>query len=311
MFSIGTTPPSNVAPLDRGDHVGNRSLCGALARGEVVLGEQRLLREGARRPEIRNGSHRRDRIRARRERPRRHATRVPIVTGPRQLRQSQRRSIKEAAMRAAVFAETGGPLTIEDLEPGPAGPRDVVVELGASGVCHSDLSLKNGYVGIMPGTVLGHEGAGTVARGRQRGHARSRRATTSSPRSSRRAAPAGSACTTSRTSATTSSTVMMAMRGNRPDGSRVHGDDRPRHVRRGDDVQRGVDRQGRDRRPRRAARADRLRRHHRRRRRAQHRRGAAGLDRRGHRLRRRRPVRHPGRAHRRRGRGSSRSTRSR
>jgi S-(hydroxymethyl)glutathione dehydrogenase/alcohol dehydrogenase len=65
-------------------------------------------------------------------------------------------------MRAAVFTETGGPLTIEELEPAPPGPRDVVVELGASGVCHSDLSLKNGYVGIMPGTVLGHEGAGTV-----------------------------------------------------------------------------------------------------------------------------------------------------
>src|SRR5690349_15061744 len=65
-------------------------------------------------------------------------------------------------MRAAMFTETGADLTIEDVEPAPPGPRDVVVELGASGVCHSDLSLKNGYVGIMPGTVLGHEGAGKV-----------------------------------------------------------------------------------------------------------------------------------------------------
>jgi S-(hydroxymethyl)glutathione dehydrogenase/alcohol dehydrogenase len=65
-------------------------------------------------------------------------------------------------MRAAVFTETGGPLSIEDVDPAPPGPRDVVVKLGASGVCHSDLSLKNGYVGIMPGTILGHEGAGTV-----------------------------------------------------------------------------------------------------------------------------------------------------
>jgi len=65
-------------------------------------------------------------------------------------------------MRAAVFTETGGPLSIEDVEPAPPGPRDVVVQLGASGVCHSDLSLKNGYVGIMPGTILGHEGAGTI-----------------------------------------------------------------------------------------------------------------------------------------------------
>jgi S-(hydroxymethyl)glutathione dehydrogenase/alcohol dehydrogenase len=69
---------------------------------------------------------------------------------------------KEAAMRAAMFVETGKPLVIENVEPSPPGPRDVVVELGASGVCHSDLSLKNGYVGIMPGTVLGHEGAGKV-----------------------------------------------------------------------------------------------------------------------------------------------------
>ena len=66
-------------------------------------------------------------------------------------------------MRAAMFTETGGPLTIENVEPTPPGPRDVIVKLGASGVCHSDLSLKNGYVGIMPGTVLGHEGAGTIA----------------------------------------------------------------------------------------------------------------------------------------------------
>src|SRR5436190_3857223 len=65
-------------------------------------------------------------------------------------------------MRAAVFVETGGPLVIEDLEPAPPGPRDVIVQLDASGVCHSDLSLKNGYVGIMPGTILGHEGAGEV-----------------------------------------------------------------------------------------------------------------------------------------------------
>src|SRR5205823_11994352 len=65
-------------------------------------------------------------------------------------------------MRAAVFVETGGPLVIEDLEPSPPGPRDVIVQLGASGVCHSDLSLKNGDVPLMPGTVLGHEGAGTV-----------------------------------------------------------------------------------------------------------------------------------------------------
>src|SRR3954466_3010041 len=65
-------------------------------------------------------------------------------------------------MRAAVFTETRGALSIEDVQPSAPGPRDVVVKLDASGVCHSDLSLKNGYVGIMPGTIPAYEGAGTV-----------------------------------------------------------------------------------------------------------------------------------------------------
>jgi S-(hydroxymethyl)glutathione dehydrogenase / alcohol dehydrogenase len=65
-------------------------------------------------------------------------------------------------MRAAMFVGTGENLEIEDVEPAPPGPRDVVVKLDASGVCHSDLSLKNGYVPLMPGTILGHEGSGTV-----------------------------------------------------------------------------------------------------------------------------------------------------
>jgi S-(hydroxymethyl)glutathione dehydrogenase / alcohol dehydrogenase len=65
-------------------------------------------------------------------------------------------------MRAAMFVETGKDLVIENVEPAPPGPRDVIVQLGASGVCHSDLSLKNGFVPMPPGMVLGHEGAGTV-----------------------------------------------------------------------------------------------------------------------------------------------------
>jgi S-(hydroxymethyl)glutathione dehydrogenase/alcohol dehydrogenase len=65
-------------------------------------------------------------------------------------------------MKAAMFVGTGEPLAIEDVTPAPPGPADVVVQLGASGVCHSDLSLKNGFVAMPPGFVLGHEGAGTV-----------------------------------------------------------------------------------------------------------------------------------------------------
>ena len=65
-------------------------------------------------------------------------------------------------MRAAIFEGQGQPLAIEDLESSPPGPRDVIVEIGASGVCHSDLSVINGYVPLPPPVILGHEGTGTI-----------------------------------------------------------------------------------------------------------------------------------------------------
>ncbi len=66
-------------------------------------------------------------------------------------------------MKAALYVGDATALAIEALTPKPPGPRDVVVEIGASGVCHSDLSLMRGYVPLPPGLVLGHEGAGRVA----------------------------------------------------------------------------------------------------------------------------------------------------
>ena len=65
-------------------------------------------------------------------------------------------------MRAAVFVGTEQPLSIEDVKPARPGARDVIVEVGASGVCHSDLSIMRGYVPLPPGVILGHEGAGRV-----------------------------------------------------------------------------------------------------------------------------------------------------
>jgi len=65
-------------------------------------------------------------------------------------------------MKAAVYVGDATTLEFEDLKPNPPGPRDVVVEIGASGVCHSDLSIMRGYVPVPPGMVLGHEGAGRV-----------------------------------------------------------------------------------------------------------------------------------------------------
>jgi S-(hydroxymethyl)glutathione dehydrogenase/alcohol dehydrogenase len=66
-------------------------------------------------------------------------------------------------VRAAVVHEVGGPFVVEDIDLAPVGPRDVRVELAASGVCHSDLSVQKGSIPFMFPTVLGHEGAGVVA----------------------------------------------------------------------------------------------------------------------------------------------------
>ena len=66
------------------------------------------------------------------------------------------------ATRAAVARAVGEPLSVEEIDLAPPGPRDVVVRLAASGVCHSDLSVKNGSIPFMFPTVLGHEGAGVI-----------------------------------------------------------------------------------------------------------------------------------------------------
>jgi len=65
-------------------------------------------------------------------------------------------------MRAAVYVEQDQPLIVEEMTSLDPGPGDVVVEIGASGVCHSDLSVTNGTLPLPPPTILGHEGAGTV-----------------------------------------------------------------------------------------------------------------------------------------------------
>ncbi|MGL4405007.1 MAG: alcohol dehydrogenase catalytic domain-containing protein, partial [Notoacmeibacter sp.] len=66
-------------------------------------------------------------------------------------------------MKAAVAWKAGAPLTIETVD--IAGPKagEVMVEIMASGVCHTDLYTLSGAdpEGIFP-AILGHEGAGIV-----------------------------------------------------------------------------------------------------------------------------------------------------
>src|SRR5581483_4162742 len=67
-----------------------------------------------------------------------------------------------AMPKAAVCTGLNEPLEIQDLELEAPHAGEVKVKMGASGVCHSDLSVQNGtLMGAFP-MVLGHEGAGEI-----------------------------------------------------------------------------------------------------------------------------------------------------
>ncbi|SUE28848.1 aryl-alcohol dehydrogenase [Nocardia farcinica] len=64
---------------------------------------------------------------------------------------------------AAVVNEVGGPFTLEEVEIGLPAAHEVVVEMVGTGICHTDLAVKEGHLPFpLPG-VLGHEGSGIVA----------------------------------------------------------------------------------------------------------------------------------------------------
>ena len=65
-------------------------------------------------------------------------------------------------MRVAVAYEAGQPLVVEDLEPQPLGPRDVLVRVSASGICHTDLTVIAGRSPLPLPIVPGHEACGVV-----------------------------------------------------------------------------------------------------------------------------------------------------
>ena len=66
-------------------------------------------------------------------------------------------------MKAAVLYESPGKLKIEDIVIDEPQPNEIVIQIAASGLCHSDLHwLDRGYPMTKP-IVLGHEGAGIVA----------------------------------------------------------------------------------------------------------------------------------------------------
>jgi alcohol dehydrogenase len=72
--------------------------------------------------------------------------------------------------RAAVLYEMGRscpyadtlPLQVEEVSLAPPGANEVLVELAAAGLCHSDLSVIDGSRPRMMPMVLGHEASGVV-----------------------------------------------------------------------------------------------------------------------------------------------------
>jgi aryl-alcohol dehydrogenase len=63
---------------------------------------------------------------------------------------------------AAVVHEAGAPFLLEEVELDELRPDEVLVRMVATGLCHTDLSVRAGYIPFpLPG-VLGHEGAGIV-----------------------------------------------------------------------------------------------------------------------------------------------------
>ena len=65
------------------------------------------------------------------------------------------------AATCAIVREPGGPFVLEQVELRGPRPDEVLVDLVASGMCHTDLLVRDSRPDSLP-AVLGHEGAGTV-----------------------------------------------------------------------------------------------------------------------------------------------------
>ncbi|MCH9670252.1 MAG: alcohol dehydrogenase catalytic domain-containing protein [Gammaproteobacteria bacterium] len=71
-------------------------------------------------------------------------------------------------MKAAVFSRPGDSLSIEQVDDPTAGPNELILRVGACGICGSDLHISDvhdetgGMRPLRPGTIMGHEFCGEV-----------------------------------------------------------------------------------------------------------------------------------------------------
>ena len=66
-------------------------------------------------------------------------------------------------MRAVRFTGVGRPAQIEDVPKPSPSPGQILLKIGGSGVCHSDLHVMEEDLGFRAGFTLGHENAGWIA----------------------------------------------------------------------------------------------------------------------------------------------------
>jgi succinate semialdehyde reductase (NADPH) len=66
-------------------------------------------------------------------------------------------------MKAAVVREQSGPFRIEEIRDPEPGRGEILVDVAACGVCHTDLHIHDGSVPFPRPCVLGHEVSGVVA----------------------------------------------------------------------------------------------------------------------------------------------------
>ena len=70
--------------------------------------------------------------------------------------------------RAAIVREVGGDWSVEEFELDPPRAGEVLVQMAAAGLCHSDDHIRNGFMApptaqkSRPPTIGGHEGSGVV-----------------------------------------------------------------------------------------------------------------------------------------------------
>jgi len=63
---------------------------------------------------------------------------------------------------AAVVREAKGDFIIEEVDVDDPHPDEVLVRIVASGICHTDIAVKNQDIAIPLPMVLGHEGSGVI-----------------------------------------------------------------------------------------------------------------------------------------------------